>query len=267
MHYLGIDTAAGLATLTILVGALATPLLYLLARELAFEAEARVAALLFVFVPTSLLYGATSADALFATLGVLAAVGLLARRPANRVLGAAALALAAFFSYALLAVGAWAALVRWRRDGVGAALRLAAICAAVLVACFVALDLATGFDLVAAIRATDSRYHEGIARLRPYAFWFFGSPAAFILMLGPIAWFAARSLAAKEASAVALAIVIAISVVAGYTKAETERIWIFLVPFACLAAARSLPRRWLTPVLIGATAQAVLIEIFLATKW
>jgi hypothetical protein len=267
MHYLGIDTAAGLAALTIVVGALATPLLYLLARELTSESEARSAALLFVFVPTSLLYGATSADALFATLGVLAAVGLLARRPANRVLGAAALAFAAFFSYALLAVGAWAALVRWRRDGLGAALRLAAICAAVLVACFVALDLLTGFDLVAAIRATDDRYREGIARLRPYAFWFFGSPAAFVLMLGPIAWFAARSLAAKEASAVALAIVIAISVVAGYTKAETERIWIFLVPFACLAAARALPRRRLAPMLVATTAQAVLIEIFLATKW
>jgi methylthioxylose transferase len=267
MHYLGIDTAPGLAALTILVGALATPLLYLLARELASEAEARAAALLFVFVPTSLLYGATSADALFATLGVLPAVGLLARRPANRVLGAAGLTLAVFFSYALLAVGAWAALVRWRREGLGAALRLAAICAAVLVVLFIALDLATGFNLVDAIRATDDRYREGIARLRPYAFWFFGSPAAFVLMLGPIAWFAARSLAAKEASAVALATVIAISVVAGYTKAETERIWIFLVPFACLAAARSLPRRWLTPVLVGATAQAVLIEIFLFTKW
>jgi hypothetical protein len=267
MHYLGIDTAAGLAALTIAVGALAIPLLYLLARELAGEAEARAAALLFVFVPTSLLYGATSADALFATLGVLAAVGLLARRPANQALGAGALALATFFSYALLAVGAWSALVRWRHDGIGAALRLAALCAVVLLATFVLLDLVTGFDLIAAIRTTDDRYREGIARLRPYAFWFFGSPAAFILMLGPIAWFAARSLAAKEATAVALAIVIAISVVAGYTKAETERIWIFLVPFACLAAVRSLPRRWLTPVLLGATAQAVLIEIFLATKW
>jgi hypothetical protein len=267
MHYLGIDTAAGLAALTIVVGALAIPLLYLLGRELAFEAEARAATLLFVFVPTSLLYGATSADALFATLGVLAAVGLLARHPASRVVGAGALAFATFFSYALLAVGAWAALVRWRREGIGSALRLAAVCAAVLVVAFLALDLITGFDLVAAIRATDDRYREGIARLRPYAFWFFGSPAAFILMLGPIAWFAARSLAAKEATAVALAIVIAISVLAGYTKAETERIWIFLVPFACLAAARTLPRRWLTPVLVAATAQAALIEIFLATKW
>jgi methylthioxylose transferase len=267
MHYLGIDSAAGLAALTIVVGAAATPLLYLLGRRLASESEARTTALLFVFVPTSLLYGATSADALFATLGVLAAVGLVARRPAGQAAGAAGLALAAFFSYALLAVGAWAALVRWRREGIGAALRLAAICAVVLVLAFALLDLVTGFNLVDAIRATDSRYREGIARLRPYAFWFFGSPAAFILMLGPIAWFAARSLAAKEATAIALALVIAASVLAGYTKAETERIWLFLVPFACLAAARALPRRWLAPVLVGATAQAVLVEIFLFTKW
>jgi hypothetical protein len=86
-------------------------------------------------------------------------------------------------------------------------------------------------------------------------------------MLGPVAWFAARSLAAKEATAVALAIVIVISVLAGYTKAETERIWLFLVPFACLAAARSLSARRLPAVLIAVTAQAVLIETFLFTKW
>jgi methylthioxylose transferase len=267
IHYLGLDTPAGLAGLTIVVGALATPLLYLLARELTSEPEARAATLLFVFVPTSLLYGATSGDALFATLGVLATAGLLARRPLNQLLGAGALALAAFFSYALLAVGAWAALVRWRREGTGVAIRLAALCAAVLVSVYLIVDITTGFDLVAAIRATDSRYHEGIARLRPYAFWFFGSPAAFVLMLGPVAWFAARSLAAKEASAVALATVIAISVVAGYTKAETERIWLFLVPFACLAAARSLSARRLPVVLVAITAQAVLIETFLFTKW
>ncbi len=267
IHYLGLDTPAGLAVLTIAVGALTTPLLYLLARELAGEAEARAATLLFVFVPTSLLYGATSADALFATLGVLAAFGLLARRPLGQALGAGALALAAFFSYALLAVGAWAALVRWRREGIGAAARLAALCAVVLVGVYLVVDLTTGFDLVAAIRATDDRYREGVARLRPYAFWFFGSPAAFVLMLGPVAWFAARSLARKEASAIALAAVIAVSVLAGYTKAETERIWLFLVPFACLAAARSLAARRLPAVLLATTVQAVLIEIFLFSKW
>jgi hypothetical protein len=267
IHYLGLDTPAGLAALTIVVGALATPLLYALARELGGEAEARAAALLFVFVPTSLLYGATSGDALFATLGVLAPVGLLARRPLRRALGAAALALAAFFSYALLAVGAWAVVVRLRREGPGAAIRLAALCAGVLVVAYLLAYLATGFDLLAAIGATDARYREGIARLRPYAFWLFGSPAAFLLMLGPVAWFAARSLARKEASALALAAVIAVSVLAGYTKAETERIWLFLVPFACLAAARSLPARRLPAVLLAATAQAALVEVFLFTKW
>jgi hypothetical protein len=257
LDWLGIDTAGGAAALVIGVGALATPLLYLLARELTDEAEARVAALLFVFVPTSLLYGATSADALFATLGVAAAAALLARRPAARLGGAGLLALAAFFSYALLAVGAWSALVRWRREGLGAALRLAAICAAVRAVTY----------LVAAIRATDTNYHAGIARLRPYLFWLFGSPAAYVLMLGPVAWFAARSLAAKEATAVALAVVVAISAVGGYSKAETERIWLFLVPFACLAAARSLQARRVPLVLAAACAQAVLIEIFLYTKW
>jgi hypothetical protein len=267
LHYLGIDTAAGAAALTIVVGAAATPLLYLLARRLADEAEARVAALLFVFVPSSLLYGATSGDALFVTLGMLAAPGLLGRSTVARLGGAAALALAAFFSWALLAIGAWATLVRLMREGTAAAIRLALLCAAVVGLAFLALDLVTGFDAIAALRATDANYHDGIARLRPYAFWVFGSPAAFVLMLGPIAWFAARGLAAKETTAVALGLIVAFSAVLGYTKAETERIWLFLVPLACLAAARALPARWVPAVLVGATTQAVLIEIFLATKW
>jgi hypothetical protein len=267
LHALGIDTAAGAAALVIVVGALATPALYLLARELSDERTARIAALLFVFVPTSLLYGATSADALFATLGVAAAAFLLGRGRGRRLLGAVLLALAAFFSYALLAVGAWAVVVSWRRRGAAAAVRLALVCAAALVVVYLALYLVTGFDLVAAVRATDARYREGIASFRPYLFWFFGSPAAFLLMLGPVAWFAARSLAAREAAALALALVIAVSVLAGYTKAETERIWLFLVPFACLAAARSLPARRLPLMLTALGTQAVLTEIFFFTKW
>ncbi len=264
---LGIDSAAGLAALTIVVGALATPALYLLARELVDEGTARVAALLFVFVPTSLLYGATSADALYATLAVAAAALLLAAGPLRRALGAVALALASFFSYALLAAGAWAAIVRWRRDGFAAALRLALLCGAALAVLYLGLYLATGFDLFAAIRATDARYREGLASYRPYLFYFFGSPAAFLVMLGPVAWLAARALAERESAAIALAAVIAISVIAGYTKAETERIWLFLVPFACLAAARSLSIKRVPLVLAALGAQAIATEILFATKW
>lgn len=267
LHWLGIDTAQGAAALVIGVGALATPALYALARDLYDEATARSAALLFVFVPTSLLYGATSGDALFTTLGVLAAAALVSGRRPVVLVGAAGLAVASFYSYALLGVGAWAVLVRWRRFGLGGALRVALLCAAALLAFYVGLYLASGFDLLAVVEATDVRYREGIANVRPYLFYFFGSPAAYVFMLGAVAWFAARALAVREIGAVALATVILVAVVGGYTKAETERIWLFLVPFACLAAARGLRGTRLAPVLIALAAQALAIQVLLDTRW
>ena len=83
-------------------------------------------------------------------------------------------------------------------------------------------------------RSTASRSRA----LRPYAFWLFGSPAAFLAFLGlPITWYAARALGERHPAAVALAIVIVIRAVGGFTKAETERIWLMYVPLACVAAA------------------------------
>jgi hypothetical protein len=267
MQALGIDTAEGLAALTIVVGAIATPALYVLARGLFDETTARVAALLFVFVPTSLLYGATSADAMYVAPATVAAACLVSRRAPVVALGAVALAIASFFSYALLAIGAWAALLRWRRNGLATGLGVALLCAAALAAFYLVLHLVSGFDVLAVLRATDRRYHEGIASVRPYLFYLFGSPAAFLVMLGPVAWFAARSLGAGEDTALALAIVVAIASIGGYTKGETERIWVFLVPLACLAAARSLRAERLPPMLLLLTGQAVLIEALFATKW
>ncbi len=267
MDALGIDTAQGLAALTIVVGAMATPALYALARQLFGETTARVTALLFVFVPTSLLYGATSADAMYVTPAMVAAACLVSRRAPVVALGAVALAIASFFSYALLAIGAWVALVRWRRDGPATALRVALLCGATVVAFYLALELISGFDVLAVLQATDRRYREGVADVRPYLFYLFGSPAAFLVMLGPVAWFAARSLGARETTAIALAVVVAVAALAGFTKGETERIWIFLVPLACLAAARSLRAERLPPVLVLLTAQALLIEALFATKW
>lgn len=267
LDLLGIETAPGMAALTIAVGALAAPVLYALARRIAAEPTARAAALLFVFVPTSLLYGATSADALYATLGTLAAALLVSGGARSLLPGAAVLAASTFFSYALLGVAAWAGLVRWFREGFGSALRMGLICAAALLALYLALAALTGFDVLAAVRATDARYREGIAHLRPYLFYLFGSPAAFLVMLGPVAWFAARSLGRREETAMALATVIAVAALAGYTKAETERIWLFLVPFACLAAAPSLRARWVPAVLVALAGQALVFEVLFATKW
>lgn len=263
----GLETPQAMSALTIVVGAAATPLLYVLARRLYDEQTARIASLLFVFVPTALLYGASAADALFATLALAAVAGLLSTRRSTVVFGAFMLAVASFFSYALLVAGGWAGLVRWRRDGFRSMLGVALLCGAALVVFYAAFALFTGFDVLAAIDATHDRYYQGVAGERPYLFYFFGSPAALLVMLGPVAWFAARSLGSREISAVALSVAILLTVVAGYTKAETERIWIFLVPLACLAAARALPERYLGPMLVALAAQALMIEVLFSTVW
>ena len=268
MNALGIDTPEAMAALTIGIGVMATPLLYLLARSVFAENTARMAGILFAFSPAALLYGATSADAMYATLGVGAAVALMAGHRIARLGGAALLAVASFFSWALLAIGAWAVLLTERRSGLRPALRLAATCALAVVAFYLLLHAVTGFDPVATLRAMHENYYAGIAGRRPYPFWLFGSPAAFLVAMGlPIAWQAARSLGRREATAVALALVVGISAVLGYTKAETERIWLFMVPLACLAAARSQPPARLRLVLALLAAQAIAVELLFNTIW
>ena len=268
LNAFGIDAPRGMAALTICVGVLATPLLYLLARSLFEETTARTAGILFAFSPAALLYGATSADALYATLGVGAAAALMARDRVGRVAGAVLLAAASFFSWALLAVGAWAVVLTERRSGPRRALGLAAACGAALIAFYVVLHALTGFDPIAALRATHDRYYAGIGGHRPYLFWLFGSPAAFLVAMGvPIAWQAARSLGRGEPVAVALTLIVAASALLGYTKAETERIWLFMVPLACLAAAQSQSRDRLRVVLALLGAQAIAVELLFNTIW
>ncbi len=191
LHVLGIDSPGGMAALCIAGGALGVPLVYAVGREVLDERGARLATLLLAMAPGALLFGATSADAVYLTLGLLAAWPLAARRP---VLGGVALAVGSFFAWSLLAVGAWAAILAWRRDGVRAAIRLSAICGAVLVAFYALLYAATGFDPVGTIRSTEEVYRAGIASTRPYWFWLFGSPVAFLVVLGlPISYLALRS--------------------------------------------------------------------------
>jgi methylthioxylose transferase len=272
MHWLGIDGAPALAALTIGAGALSVPLAYLLARALLDDRRARIAALLYVFAPSAVLYGATSADALYATVAMAAAIplALATRRPAGgaTVAGASAFALASFFSYANLAIGAWAGLLAWQRAGLKRAAVIAAACGLALLAFYGALHAATGYDPIGVVEATESVYREGIAGRRPYEFWVLGSPTAFLVALGlPIAWYMLRSAGAGDRAARALLVVIAVAAVLGFTKAETERIYLFLVPIACVAAAVMVPERRLT-IVIGALAfQTLATELLLYTVW
>ena len=75
------------------------------------------------------------------------------------------------------------------------------------------------------MRATETVYHLGIANARPYAFWLFGSPVAFLVALGlPIAWFALRSRGSARRRGGRARDRRRHRGLLGFTKAETERI-------------------------------------------
>jgi hypothetical protein len=263
MHYLGLDTSPKLAAFIIGVGALSAPLTYVLAKRLFEEDVARVAGVLAAFAPAMLHFGATSADAVYLTLGLLAAITLLGRRP---WLGALVLAVVSLFAWSLLAVAAWAAVLILARDGLRPAVRFAALTGVILLAFHAAFALATGFDPLGTLQATSRVYEVGIASRRPYAYWLFGSPTAFLLILGaPIFWLALKSLANRTPEALAIASVIAFSCVLGFTKAETERIWLFYAPLVILAAAPLVRRPQLLVALLAV--QAVGYELLFDTLW
>jgi hypothetical protein len=268
LHALGITTAGGAAALCIAAGALSAPLTYALGRALLDERQARVAALLFACSPLTLLFGVTSFDYLFATCGLASACLLVSERRMARAGGALALAGASLMSWALLAVGAWAAIVTYRRRGAGAAVVLAGTCAAAWLALNGSLAATYGYDPIGTLRATEAVYRHSVASVRPYAFWAVGSPVAWGAMVGlPIAAAALRSAARGDDAAIALAIVIAIAAIGGFTKAETERIWLFLAPLACVAAAPAIERHRLTAITALLLAQALAVEVLFDTIW
>ena len=164
-------------------------------------------------------------------------------------------------------MGAWAAILTWRRDGLRAAIALSAICGAALVAFYAARSMRPPASTRSArSRSTEEVYRAGIASTRPYWFWLFGSPVAFLVVLGlPISYLALRS---RGPLTTAILTVIAVAAVMGFTKAETERIWLFLAPFVCLAAAGALDERArLTPLFAALAAQALLYEAVFDTIW
>jgi len=268
MHWLGVDGPGGAAALAILCGALTVPLAYVLARPLLGEKRARVATLLALFAPSTLLYGVTSFDALFAALGTAAAALLVSRRGFARMAGGPALAVGSFFSFALLGAGAWAVLVAALRRGVAPALRLAAWSAAAVLCFYALLYAVSGFDAIGTVEAVSDAYAMGISGARPYGYWLFGSPVAFLVAAGlPLAWYALRALGRGDSAAVALAAVVGIAAVLGFTKGETERIWLFMVPLAAVAAASAIPLSRLKPVLAALGAQVLAVELLMWTTW
>jgi hypothetical protein len=269
LHLLGIGNPGALAALCIGLGAFTAPLAYDLGRAVGgSEQRARIAGALTAFAPSMLLFGVTSADYAYAAFGLV--VGCLLVRRSTRTLigGSIALALASFFSWLLLAIPFWVALVVLRRDGWRRAV-VVAVAVVVGWALFNGLLAALfGYDPFSALSATHHVYTTGFSTHRPYSFWVFGSPAAWALMLGlPLAWLALRALSDGETTAIALWALILVASVLGFTKGETERIWLPFVPLACVAAAAVIPPRRLR-LLLGALAfQALAVELLFFTVW
>ena len=253
----------------ILVGTAAVPLTYALARRLGIaEDRSRAAAMLIAFSPAALLYGVLSTDAMFATLGLIAACLLVGSGFISWAGGALALAVASFFSWALLAIGAFAAVVQLLTRGLRSALGMAIVAGLGLAGFYLALYAATGFDPFGSIRAAGDAYDLGISNARPYLFWLFGSPVAFAVALGvPTAWLGARALGCGNEAAIGLAAIVVVSVVIGLTKAETERIWLFMGPPAAVAAATLVPVRRMPAICALLVAQALVTQILLDTIW
>jgi hypothetical protein len=260
----GLTTPSRMAALCIACAALVPPLTWALARTVC-PVHARSAGLLALASPALLLFGTTSADAVYAALGTATAALLVRHEPLARSAGAALLAVAAFASWALLAVGAWATIFLWRRDGLRRAAAAAAACAVTVIVLNGALAAAYGYDPIGALQSTEAAYRNSLAAIRPYWFWVVGSPAAFALMAGlPLVMLAARR---PSPAAVATFSVIAIAAVVGLTKAETERIWLFLIPLVCVAAAEQLSDDQIRPLLALLLAQALACQLLFFTVW
>ena len=269
MHWLGIDTPQLMGAVCVLATAVTAPLTYALGRASGLaEPAARIAGLLVALSPGFLLYGISSVDSIFAAMGAGAAALMISRRPGARAAGVIAFAIFTFYAWSLLAIGFFAAVVVWRREGLRAAVTLAAACGAAVLALNAGLWAVAGYDALGTLAATQEYYDRSLARIRPYAYWWLGSPVAWAVSMGPpiaAAWLVAAR--RGNAVAVSLAAVVAIAAGLGFTKAETERIWLFLVPLACVAAAAVVPPERLRLVLVALAVQGVAVSVLLNTIW
>lgn len=269
LHWTGITTAGGMAALCIGCFATLPAGTWALARALELEPQrARLAVALCALSPVALLFGVTSADVVMAAAGTGAAALLCARRLPLRLLGTLAFLACTLLSWALLAVGAFAAVAVLRRDGWRRALALAVGCGVAFLGGQGIIAAATGYDPIGALREVEAYYRNSVASVRPYWFWVIGSPVAFGLMLGPaIAGGAIAAVRRLGPAALGLAVVVVVASAAGFTKAETERIWLPFVPLACVAAAAVLPPGRIRLVAASLVLQAVLLGWLTYTVW
>jgi methylthioxylose transferase len=272
---------AGAAVLTVLTGGLGI----LVAAGLAADEDDgldRWAVACWALAPATVLYLATSADAMWAPVlagGLLAAHRGLQRRSWGwTAAGGLLLWAASMFTFAAVLVLpflAVRALARWPADR-GWVLRWAGATTLVVLGLAALLAAATGYDVLATVAATNRFWSAAPGTSRAYLTWTYGNLIAFTAMLGvPLAaglvagiWEAVRRRAWGSFEVATLASLLA-GALWGHTKGEVERMWQFLVPLAVVVAVRRL-RAWGAPLPAVAAllvAQTLLVQILFSTRW
>jgi hypothetical protein len=277
----GLDAAA---LATVAAGCLGLLVVAGLARDELGEEGERVAVVCWALAPVTLLYLATSADAMWAP--VLAGAALAADRGLRRqswgwtLAGGVLLWLASMLTFAAVLVLpflAVRALAVRAAAGWGWVLRWAAATTAVVLGLAGLLQVATGYDVLAAVAAVDDFWsHAPGTGQRVWWVWIFGDLIAFAVILGfPLtaALVARLATVVRERAWGSFEAATAAAVVAaacwGHTRGEVERMWQFLVPFAVVVAVRQL-LRWRAglPLVAGLLlGQALAVELLFYTRW
>jgi hypothetical protein len=260
---------------------------WLAIEELCPGGPARQAALLLLACPSMLDFACSSMDAvflLFAALALRAGLRAVAPEagPGSALLCGALLLAAAFFSFSALPLGLvlllHAAFAGARRPA-RTAVRLAWIGAAFALAAWI-LYAATGFAIWSCLLEARRGGLELMTRalgtdprsLAPQ-FWY-GNLAAFAIGAGvaPVAALAARLRAgrlAADAWTPAVLLALAAMTLGGFYFMETERVWLFALPWTAGAAVSAgiFDPRSLRLLLAAGLAQALAMEIGLFTLW
>jgi hypothetical protein len=277
---IGLHGGAWAGLLCLLAGSSAAAAVVIAVRALADEPTARRAAPFVAVAPTAI-WVAVSADGYFAGVAAwgLALLAVAVRRPVRfpALIAAAAgllLGWSVFLSYGLMLLGlpALAVLVSaadWR-----AALRVLGPAALAALAVAVAFAVA-GFYWFDGYTLVQQRYWQGIAKDRPFQYWWWANLAAVVcaIGLGSVAGItrlfdraALRGRSGFHLVLLAMLAAIACADLSMLSKAEVERIWlpfsIWLTAAPALLPVRS-HRLWLAVNAIG----ALLLNTLIVTNW
>jgi len=273
---IGLGGGGWAAMVCVAAGALCAIAVPVTVRALGDETAARAAVPYLVLFPGAVWIGA-SADGLFAGVTAtglaLLAVALTRRSVVAALAAGLLLGGSLYLSYGLtlIAVPALAVVLLATRvrplTALPAGVALAGAAAVVVTFTLAGFRWLDGYHLVTV------RYHQGIARVRPYAYWIWADLALVAVCAGPAAAAILRRAAAgpgRMRPAVLLPAAALVAILAadlsGYSKAEVERIWL---PFAVwlMAGATLLPAPGRRAWLVAQAAVALLVNHLLLTTW